>query len=288
VLTHEVGDQNSTEPRRDAGSQSGRIACLVGMTRPCILAWICLAACSAGKPGATAPDAAQLDASIPTDTPAGVDLSCVGHSLPVTAPDPLPIGGKVFAIDHYQVMPAAGVTVEVRRLSDDEALATLTSDGDGAFATSLSTSGAPLAAYFAFTAAGDLPSRAVPGDPLVGGEKILSLVASDAELARWAVDAGVSRAPNDGALIAVGVDCASQPLPGGALIVDPHPAALTYYDPTAMRWDPALSTGGNGIALVSGGASPLTISAQLGSTTLASHELANPGHVLTVAEITPR
>jgi len=98
----------------------------------------------------------------------------------------------------------------------------------------------------------------------------------------------VSRAPNDGALIAAGVDCAPQPLPGGTLRVTPPPTALTYYDPTAMRWSPTLSASSNGIALVSGGASSLTISAQLGSTALASHVVANPGHVLTVAEITPR
>ena len=54
---------------------------------------------------------------------------------------------------------------------------------------SLLIGGAPFDTYFSIATPGRLPTHAY-GDPLVGGEDALLLVASAAEVAAWYADAG--------------------------------------------------------------------------------------------------
>jgi hypothetical protein len=249
-----------------------------------------LAACgsSPAKPDAAAdvprPPDAMIDAMVDAD-PDAPDLSCLAMPPPATAPDPLPVEGKLFVIDHYEVTPLAGAIVTVARKSDGAPLGTVTTADDGSFSTSIASGGAPVAAVLTTAASGFRPTRVDPGDPLSGGENALMVVASDAEVARWHADAN---AAGDDALIIVATDCARKAIPGATLAVTPAPAAITYYDDTAKRWDPQLTASTNGFVLVTGAATSVSATARSGATTLPSHPVAAPSGTLTVAVVTPR
>src|SRR5262249_25995014 len=170
--------------------QSRRLACLGSMR----YAVMFLAACgsSPAKPDAAVdvprPVDAMIDAMVDAD-PNAPDLSCLGMSPPATAPDPLPVAGKLFVIDHYNVTPVANATITLARKSDGGALGTATTADDGSFSTTIASGGVPVAAVLTTTVAGFRPTRVDPGDPLSGGEDALMVVASDAEVARWHTDA---------------------------------------------------------------------------------------------------
>jgi hypothetical protein len=252
-----------------------------------------LAVVACGSPAA-APDAlvvvphpdAALDArpDAPPVDAAFDPLACAGQPAPATALDPLPIHGTLFAIDHYQVAPVAGATVVVRRRADAGVLATLTTNASGAFATSLSSGGTPLDAYFTVDVAGYRSSRIDPGDALVGSENALLVVATEAEIARWYGDAGVSA--SGGTLIAATVDCAGDAI-SSSIAVAPSPAGIAYYDDAHQRWDASLAASTNGFALVAGPSASVTVTAHAGATTFPAQVIAAPANVLTVAVVTP-
>jgi hypothetical protein len=249
-----------------------------------------LAACGSApaKPDAAVdaprPVDAMIDAMVDAD-PNAPDLSCLGMSPPATAPDPLPVAGKLFVIDHYDVTPIASATVTVARKSDGVALGTAITADDGSFSTTIASGGVPVAAVLTTTVAGFRPTRVDPGDPLSGGEDALMVVASDAEVARWHTDANASG--ND-ALIVVATDCARKAIPGATLAVAPSPGAVVYYDDTAKRWDPQLAASTNGFSLVTGAATSVSATARSGAVTFPAHTVAAPSGSLTVAVVTPR
>lgn len=259
---------------------------------------LALAACSSPHATPDAPHAGdaraidgprRLDAApdVASDAP-GTDLACLGQPPPATAPDPLPVAGKLFAVDNYEVAPIEGATVVLHRHGTDAILAQATTAADGAFAMSIASGGQSLDGYFTIAAAGYRPTRVEPGDPLAGGESALMLVAGDAELARWYAAAGATFTPGDSTLITASVDCARDTLDGSTLAVTPSPGAITYYDAVARQWDAGLAASTNGFALVTAPAATVTATASLGATALPARAIAVPAGALTIAVLTPR
>jgi hypothetical protein len=246
-----------------------------------------LAACGTSPhvaPDARALDARAVDAAGPDATDAPPDpLACLGQPAQASAPDPLPIAGKLFAIDHYQVTPVANEQVVVR--SDTDTLATATTGADGAFAASVPSGGLAVSAHFTVDVDGFRPSVIWPGDPLHGGENALLVIATDAEIARWYADAGTT--PSTAALIAATVDCDAQALGGTTIAVAPAPSGITYYDSTAQVWSPQLTASTNGFALVAAPDASVTVTASAGSIAFPPHAIAVAPGALTVAVVTP-
>jgi hypothetical protein len=251
-----------------------------------------LAAC--GSPSPTAIDArpqldaahhdAALDAFVP-DAYDGPDLSCLGQPPPGTAPDTLPLDGKVFVVDHYQVTPFAGATVTVHRRSDDAVLATSTiTAADGTYALSATTDGTALAAYFTIAAPGEVPVRIDPGDPLTTDYFGLALVAPAEEIARWYSDAGATYSATAPTVITIAVDCNHASIAGATMTVAPQ-APLTYYN--ADHWDPTATASDKGYALLAPAHATETVTAAWHATTFPSYTVAAPASTLTLAVISP-
>jgi hypothetical protein len=227
---------------------------------------------------------AALDAVVP-DAFDGPDLSCLGQPAPATAPEPLPLDGKVFVVDHYQITPFAGATLTVHRRSDDAVLATSTvTASDGTYALSAATNGSALAAYLTVAAPGEVPVRIDPGDPLTTGFFGLALVAPPDEIARWYTDAGATYSATQPTMIAIAVDCNHASIAGATLTVAPQ-APLTYYN--ADHWDPTATTSDKGYALLGPPHPTETITAAWHTTSLPSHTVAAPAGTLTLAVISP-
>ncbi|MBV8761596.1 MAG: hypothetical protein JO257_30150 [Deltaproteobacteria bacterium] len=234
----------------------------------------------------TPPRPIDAAADAPPDA-AGPDLSCLGHAPPTTAPDPLPVEGKLFSVDHYDVTPVTGATVVLRRRGNDAVIAQTTTAADGSFTMSVVSGGAPVDGYFTVAADGYRATRVDPGNPLSGGENALMLVASDAELARWYAAAGTTYSPGVGTLVTASVDCARHTLDGSTLTIAPS-AGVTYYDAPNKQWAAGLTASTNGFALVTGAATSVTATAAIGATSLPSHAIAVPANRLTSAVLTPR
>jgi hypothetical protein len=203
-----------------------------------------------------------------------------------TAPDPLPLTGKLFAIDHYQITPLAGATVSVVRRADDSVLASDTTASDGTFATNVTSNGDAVAAYFQIAAAGFVAGRIDPVVPLVGNEHELVVVASEAEISRWYADANVAHTPGTATLIVAATDCDHLSLAATTATISPT-AALTYYDDVAQRWDPTLMVSTNGFMLVADPATTVTVTADRAGSTFPPHTIAAPANTLTVATLPP-
>jgi len=238
---------------------------------------------------ARAPDGRAADA--PPDSPpdaASPNLACLGQPPAATASDPLPVAGKLFAVDHYNVAPVSGGTVVLRHHGNDAVLAQATTAADGSFAMQVASGGVPVDAYFAISADGYRPTRVEPGDPLSGGENALMLVAADAELARWYTAAGATYASGARTLITANVDCDNATLPGSTVSIAPAPATTTYYDDVAKQWSSMLTASTNGFALVTGADATVTATAALGATQLPARTVAVPAGTVTLALLPPR
>jgi hypothetical protein len=260
------------------------------MTRSHLLLALGLAA-GCGGDAAPAADARDVDAEVvvppdaaaPDADPDAPDLTCLGDAAATAGADPLAVTGKVFAVAGYQVTPAAGAAVELRRRGDGALLAQAAADAEGGFELAVA-GGAAIDAVVVVTAADHLPTRAFPADPLVGGEDLLLLVVDAAELAAWYQDAGDAYDPGDRTVLAAVVDCARDPIRGSTLTVAPAPAALTYYDDQAQVWDPALAASSNGFTLASGAAASVTLT----SAPLPPRTVPAAPDELTLALISPR
>jgi hypothetical protein len=254
---------------------------------------MCLFVCACSSPAA-APDARAVpDVALPIDAMADTsdegaapDLACLGQPATTTAPDPLDVDGTVFAIDHYQVAPLAGAVVTLHRRGDDGVIATDVSAADGRYAMSIATGGKAADAYYTVDAAGDLPTRIDPGDPLTTGFSPLVVVASEAEVMRWYADAGATYTTGAPTLISIAVDCSRAAVHGATATVSPV-AALTYYDADHMRWDPALAASTNGFALVTNAATTETVTAAWHGQAFPAHTAAAPAGTLSLAVATP-
>jgi len=233
------------------------------------------------------PDAPRPDASrdAPPDAFAGPNLSCLGQPPPSTAPDPLPLDGKVFVVDHYQVMPFAGATVTVHRRGDDSVLATSTvTADDGTYTLSATTHGAALDAYLTVAAADEVPVRIDPGDPLTTGFFGLALVAPTDEIMRWYADAGATYSAGAATTIAIAVDCDHASIAGTTVTVTPQ-APVIYYN--ADRWDPTATASDKGFALLAPARAAETITTTWHGHTSPAHAFATPAGTLTLAVVSP-
>ncbi|HEV7556336.1 MAG TPA: hypothetical protein VGO00_12805 [Kofleriaceae bacterium] len=229
-----------------------------------------------------------IDAAIDAMPDAGdeLDLACLGQPATATAPDPLAVDGTVFAIDHYHVAPLAGATVTLHRRADDGVIASLVTGADGTYALSIATGGAAVDAYYTVDAAGELPARIDPGDPLTTGFFALAVVASEAEVARWYGDAGATYTTGASTLISIAVDCSHTAVPAATTTIAPT-GQLTYYDAAAMRWDPQLAASTNGFTLVTNAAANETVTAAWHGQAFPAHPAVAPAGTLSVAVATP-
>ncbi|MBS1122997.1 MAG: hypothetical protein H6Q90_5225 [Deltaproteobacteria bacterium] len=229
-----------------------------------------------------------VDVAAPPDVapdPLAPDLACAGQPPPAgTGTGPISITGKVFAIDHYEVAPAVGAMVELRRRSDDSLVGTATAGAEGAFAIAAPS---PIAGYFVVTASGHLPTRAFSDTPLAADEDAALLVVDAAELARWYGDAGTSLAAGARTVVTVVRDCAREPIDDSTVVLAPAPATLVYYDDPGKRWNPALGAATNGIALATATAASLTITPRSGVTSLPAEPVEPLPDVLTLVVISP-
>jgi hypothetical protein len=227
---------------------------------------------------------AALDAFVP-DAYDGPDLSCLGQPASATAPDTLPLDGKVFVVDHYQITPFAGATVTVHRRSDDGVIATSTpSAADGTYALSATTNGTALDAYLAVAAPGEVAVRIDPGDPLTTGFFGLALVAPAEEIARWYSDAVATYSATARTLITIAVDCNHASIAGATMTVAPQ-APLAYYN--ADHWDPTATASDKGYALVAPASSSETVTAAWHTTTFPPHAVVAPASTLTLGVVSP-
>ncbi len=234
-----------------------------------------------------APDAPAPDTDLP-DAARVADLSCLGAAPAASAADPLVVGGKVFAIVHYDVSALAGVTVALRRTSDDGVLATSTTGDDGAFAISVASGGAAIDGYLLVDDGVHRPTYASFGAPITGaGDDALLIVADDAELGRWYADAGDTWSASKRTVVAAVTDCAHQSVAGATADVSPAPAHLVYYDATAKRWDPSLAASGNGFVIATGAAASVTITAHSGASNFPAHALVGHPGAITLAVVPP-
>ena len=226
------------------------------------------------------------DAAPRPDAPSDVDLTCLGHAGASVAPDPVPLNGRVYSIDHYQVSNLAGATVVLHRRSDDDVIATMTTATNGTFTGSVASGGTPVDAYYTVDATGYVPSRIDPGDPLVGDESALLVAAKTEELARWYTAAGAPYATSGSTLIAAIVDCSRNGVANTTLAVSPAPGSMTYLD-SSHQWDSTLASSANGYVLATGDAAP-TVTASWQGTMFPPHAIAAPASTLTFALVTPR
>ena len=232
---------------------------------------------------AAPPDAADLPDAAPPP-----DLACLDHAPAQTASDPLVARGKLFAIVDYQVSALKGVTVALRRASDDHELGTATTADDGSFAISIASGGAAQDAYFFVDDGAHRPTYAYPGAPLTGDENALLIVADDAELARWYADAGAGTwDASKRTVIAAATDCTPKSVAGATMTASPAPAKLVYYDPNAQRWDATLSESANGFVLLTGANVTETITANAGTQTFPAHTFAAHPGAITLAVVPP-
>jgi len=253
---------------------------------------ILLAACGSPSPSVPDapirhPDAARPDATpdAPPDAFVGPNLACLGQPPPSTAPDPLPLDGKVFVVDHYQVMPFAGATVTVHRRSDDSVLATSSvTAADGTYALSATTHGAALDAYLTVAAPNEVPVRIDPGDPLTTGFFGLALVAPTAEIMRWYADAGATYSADAATTIAIAVDCDHASIAGTTVTVAPQ-APVIYYN--ADHWDPTATTSDKGFALLAPGHATESIATTWHGHNLPAHAFITAAGTLTLAVVSP-
>ncbi len=229
-------------------------------------------------PDATAPDADD-------DAPA---LACLGQAPPATAPDPLPIGGTLFSVIDLEVAQLEGALVQVRRRGDGALLGQVTTDDEGRFDLTVTSGGVPVDAYLDVDAAGFLPTRGFPAEPLSGGENALLIAVTADELAAWYQTAGAEVEAGTGTLITAVVDCEPKVAAGATVAVTPAPSGQIYWDADASAWDPELTASTNGFALATGVAAQVTIAAALGDVAYPAQALAVPPDQLTMAVVSPR
>ena len=270
------------------------------MTKTIAIAAALAAACgtkTSGAPDASppAPDAPPIipDAP-PPDAPPIItpdaapppELACLDHSPAQTASDPLVARGKLFAIVDYQVSAVQGVTIALRRASDDHELGTATTAADGSFAVSIASGGVAQDAYFFVDDGVHRPTYAYPGAPLTGDEDALLIVADDAELARWYTDAGDTWSASKRTVIAAVTDCQPKSI-AASITAAPAPAQLVYYDPNAQRWDATLGESANGFVLLTGANVTETITANAGTQAFPAHTFAAHPGAITLAVVPP-
>jgi hypothetical protein len=255
-----------------------------------IVAAVIVAGCGsqAGSPDAAAPDAAGLpDAGAPDAAlPAG--LACLGGAPNAAATDPVVIGGKVFAVDHYEVAPVVGVNVVLRRSGDDGVIASAKTAADGGFAISAASGGVALDAYLFVDDGVHRPTYAYAGAPLDGAQDALLIVADDGELGRWYADAGAGAwDASSRTVVAAVTDCQPKSLEGATVAAMPAAAKLVYYDAGAKRWDAGLAASTNGFALLTGAAEGETIVAHDGAFAFPPHAYPTHAGAITLVVVPP-
>lgn len=240
---------------------------------------------ASGEPDAAPGDAAAVD-GVDVDAPEG--LACLGQAPVATAPDPMTVEGQVFVVVGYEVAPAAGATVDVRRRAGGAVVGSAATGVDGRFTMEVATGGVALDVWFEVEAAGRLPTHGFPGEPLRGGENAFLLVADAAEVGGWYGDAGETYAAGMRTVVVSVKDCENGSPAGVTAAVAPMPGSVVYYDDQAQRWDPQLAAATNGFVLLGDAAAEIAVAPSIGGVTLPAREVAPAADAVTLLLATPR
>jgi hypothetical protein len=223
---------------------------------------------------------ARVDAALPTPD-ADLGLACLGDPGP-SGTGRVPLAGRVFGVVDYDAQPFAGATVELHARADGALLDSTESAADGGFAF---TTTAPVDVYFVVTADGMVPTYAY-ADDLAAEQDDLLFIVDTAELTRWYADAGTTYAAGARTIVALLRDCILDPALGATLDTSPS-ASVIYYDEPAMRWDPTLSSGDNGFALIPNAPASLTATPHYHAATFPPETIESLPSTVTMTIITP-
>lgn len=191
------------------------------------------------------PDAAPPIDAIPAN------LSCLGGSLPTTAPATLTLSGNTQTVSLSGLSPVAGATVTAKQVSDDSTVGTPdTSDNSGAFSISAPTGGVPLDAYLEITHGSYWDTLVYPPVPVSQDfTGVAALLVNDGQVSLIQSLYGVSHDGN-GIVGVIVLDCDNNPIQGATVSTNPAGGDVLYNGPDGLPDSNATSTGADGVAQI--------------------------------------
>jgi hypothetical protein len=186
-------------------------------------------------------DAPPLDAYVP-------DVSCSGHSLPTTAPDPVTISGTVDAVTATGNVATGSITVDAFLANDQTPRSTTKSDAQGAFSMSVTTNSVANSGYLRASGSGTVTTYNYPATPVYQNltGTTVAIVTADEEKA-LADAAGISQNAGDSLLSIQVVDCAGVPLAG---VIITSPSGAVFYTQHGAPTAAATATDASGLVYV--------------------------------------
>ncbi len=252
--------------------------------------------CSNDKPaavdalrGGDAPVVMHDAPLVTVDAPAVADLACNGVAPPTTAPDPITLGGTVFAITSSGTMPVDAETVTSFKTGDATATGTTVSGTGGTFSLSLATAGAPLTGYLHIGHDGTyLDSYVFDSRPsyenFSGGQ--LPMVTQQT-LDALVSTAGVTQSAANGTLSIFATDCDRNAL-AGVVITTTSSATVLYNNAFGFPDASGTMTNASGLAyLFDVPPGDVTISGMFGTKLMRSHTVTSFAHGTTFTALQP-
>ena len=207
-------------------------------------------------------------------------MSCLGTSLPTTAPSTITISGTAVAPGVSGTTLLAGVSVEAYTAGSGTPVASTTTGSGGTFSLTLSTGGAPIDGYLKLTMAGYTETDYYPATPAAadGNTGYINLLDASA-MSYLSYFSGVAL-DSSACQIFVGVtDCQPQPIAGASCSSSPSAAAVRYLA-GGVPSSSATATDTSGAAvLLNVPAGSASVQASYNSNTLRAHSVNCPAGV---------
>ena len=231
-------------------------------------------------------DAAPVDASAPEAgsdaSDGGLDFSCLGATLPGTAPASITLGGQT---TDYSGAGLAGVDLQADN-SSGTGIGMTTSGSGGAFMLTVATGGGPIAGFLEASMSGDMTTYVFPPTPLASDEPNLVIpVVTPIQFVLLAEVAGQSQASTNGAIAVQVEDCGGLAVAGATVTAG---SGTVVYLQNGVPSTTATATDSNGASLVFDvppGA--VTIGASVHGTTLRAHGVTSFAGALTATIVSP-
>lgn len=247
-----------------------------------LVAALALGACGGGTTGGD--DDPTGDGGGSGDAPPGIDA--------VPGPDAQPtltVSGQAQTVSGTSTVALAGATIEAYGPGGGAPLATTTSAGDGAYALTLTTNGAPIDGYLKGTSATRLDTYLYPPRPLASDQANASmLIITQQTLELLHSLSGASQMANKGFLGVVVLDENSQPAEGATVTVSPMGTATIRYTNNGIPDANRTSTGaGATVYILNAELGQVTIDAQRGTTDFFAHAVEVRAGVVTTTAVQP-
>jgi hypothetical protein len=216
------------------------------------------------------PDGAPIPDAAPTFDARPPDLSCADDPEPTgEVPETVTLNGQVQQVVIQGTMPsivaAVDVAVEARARATDEAMVAGTSDSLGEYGVAVTTGGAPVDAYLAFTKPSYIPTYLFAADPLRANGAVPDTILLPTLLFQFAPQLGIDLQEGDGIAAVRVVDCEGIGIPG----VQP---TIVGGDDDTQVIDGSIFLPGTflviNIPIVKGAATPVTLQAEYSGTAL--------------------